>query len=275
MSSIVTEQGILHYESIGRGQPIILLHGWINSWDVWRDLMLELHEAKRYRVYALDFWGFGESAKGSDEVAGTFQISNYVEMVHQFMDTLGIQQAPIFGHSMGGTVTLQMALTYPDRVAKIAVVGSPVLGTSLNPFLRLAGYGSIAKLIWRYPFMLHSIMRILLARDSKQVRHMIFRDVQRTTIESFFRSIGDLRETDLREKLPELKLETLGIYGAHDNIVSPANAKLIQNGVKMSHVIMMENSRHFPMLDEPQLFMQTLNDFLNSNGIQQQNREKN
>ncbi len=194
-------------------------------------------------------------------------MAGYVEMVHQFMDTLGIQQAPIFGHSMGGTVTLQMALSYPERVTKVAVVGSPVLGTSLNPVLRLAGYGSIAKLIWRYPFMLHSIMRILLARDSKQVRHMIFRDVQRTTLESFFRSIGNLRDTDLREELAELESEILGIYGVHDNIVSPTNAQLIQDGVKVTQgvrVTMMKHSRHFPMLDEPELFMKTLTDFLDN-----------
>ena len=270
MSSIVTEQGILHYESIGRGQPIILLHGWINSWDVWRDFMIALSHTGKYRVYALDFWGFGESAKGIRTTVSSFQINSYVEMVHQFMDTLGIQQSPVFGHSMGGTVALQMALTYPARVTKVAVVGSPVLGTSLNPFLQLAGYGSIARLIWRYPFMLHSIMRILLARDSKQVRHMIFRDVQRTTIESFFRSIGDLRETDLRDKLPGLKLETLGIYGIHDNIVSPANAQLIQNGTKAAKVAMMKHSRHFPMIDEPNLFIETLSDFLNSNGNERQ-----
>lgn len=264
MSSIVTEQGILHYESIGRGQPIILLHGWINSWDVWRDFMIALSETKRYRVYALDFWGFGESAKSAKTATTSFQIASYVEMVNQFMESLGIRSAPVFGHSMGGTVTLQMALTYPERVSKIAVVGSPVLGSSLNPFLRLAGYGSIAKLIWRYPFILNSIMRILLARDSKKVRHMIFRDVQRTTMESFFRSIGDLRDTDLRRDLVDLNLETLGIYGVHDNIVSPNNATIINDGVKLAKIQMMEKSRHFPMLDEPDKFMQTLSAFLNN-----------
>ena len=264
MSSIVTEQGILHYESIGRGQPIILLHGWINSWDVWRDFMISLAETRNYRVYALDFWGFGDSAKGPKASNTSFQISSYVEMVHQFMDALGIQNSPVFGHSMGGTVALQMALTYPERVTKVAVVGSPVLGTSLNPFLRLAGYGSIAKLIWRFPFILNSLMRVLLARDSKKVRHMIFRDVQRTTMESFFRSIGDLRETDLRKQLVNLDLETLGIYGVHDNIVSPTNAAMIHDGIKVAQVMMMENSRHFPMVDEPVKFMQTLYAFLNN-----------
>lgn len=264
MSSIVTEQGILHYESIGRGQPIILLHGWINSWDVWRDSMIGLSKAGNYRVYALDFWGFGDSATGDTNALASFQIASYVEMVYQFMNTLGIQDAPIFGHSMGGTVSLQMALTYRDRVTKVAVVGSPIVGTSLNPFLQLAGNGSIAKLIWRYPILLYSIMRILLAKDSKKVRRMIFRDVKRTTIESFFRSIGDLRDTDLSHQLIDLNLPTLGIYGVHDNIVRPVNADWLKEKVKTAEISMMLRSRHFPMTDEPELFLETLHSFLNN-----------
>lgn len=262
MSSIVTEQGLLHYESVGRGQPVILLHGWINSWDVWRDSMIALAQTRAYRVYALDFWGFGDSAKGPRTEPSTFRISSYVDMVHQFMNTLGMQKAPIFGHSMGGTVALQMALAHPERVEKVAVVGSPIMGNSLNPFLRLAGYGSIAKLIWRYPIILHSIMRILLAKDSKKVRLMISRDVQRTTIESFFRSIGDLRDTDLRAALPTLELPTMGIYGVNDNIVSPENADLLSQSRHDTQITMMQHSRHFPMIDEPELFLQALHGFL-------------
>lgn len=273
MSSIVTQQGILHYESIGRGQPVVLLHGWINSWDVWRDSMIALAKTGAYRVYALDFWGFGDSATGSRASTSSFQIASYVEMVHQFMETLGIQETPVFGHSMGGTVALQMALTYPERVSKVAVVGSPVVGRSLNPFLQLAGYGSIAKLVWRYPLVLNTIMRILLARDSKKVRSMIFRDVQRTTIESFFRSIGDLRETDLRADLPSLNIPTMGIYGTKDNIVSPSNAKLLCAGISNHHVTMMEHSRHFPMIDEPNTFMSSLDLFLKNAPYENQKQD--
>ena len=74
MSSIVTDQGIVHYEAYGRGFPVILLHGWINSWDVWRKTMLAIPELGRYKVYALDFWGFGESAK---QKTPPFQIKSY------------------------------------------------------------------------------------------------------------------------------------------------------------------------------------------------------
>lgn len=268
MSSIVTEQGILHYESIGRGQPLILLHGWINSWDVWRDSMIALASQNRYRVYALDFWGFGDSAKGS---VSSFQVGSYVEMVNQFMDTLGILKSPIFGHSMGGTVALQFALTYPERIKKVAIVGSPIAGESLNFFLKMSGYGWIAELVWRYPFLRDGVMRFLLARDSKKVRTMISRDVRRTNVESFFRSIDDLRKTDLRTQLPHLKVPALGIYGVKDNIVSPKNAAVLKKNVDLAHVEMMEHSRHFPMTDEPDKFLMVLNNFLSENYSPQQN----
>lgn len=265
MSSIVTEQGILHYEAIGRGQPIILLHGWINSWDVWRDAMITLGTSGQYRVYALDFWGFGDSAKGANPSNGdapSFRIASYVEMVRQFMDTLGIQRSPIFGHSMGGTVALQFALNNPERITRVAVVGSPIVGSTLNFFLKLAGYGLIADLVWRFPLLLNMVMHLLLAGDSEKVRQMIFRDVQRTTLESFFRSIGDLRDTDLRQELPTLAIPALGVYGVNDNIVSPSNADLLSDAVETSTVEMMEQSRHFPMIDEPDKFLRVMAHFL-------------
>lgn len=259
MSSIVTEQGILHYETIGRGQPIILLHGWINSWDVWRDSMISLASQNRYRVYALDFWGFGDSAKGT---LNTFRIDSYVEMVHQFMNTLGILKSPVFGHSMGGTVALKFALLHPDRTRKVALVGAPIVGDSLNLFLKLSGYGFIAGLVWRYPILRDMVMKLLLAGDSKKVRAMISRDVQRTNMESFFKSIDDLRKTDLKEELTALRLPTLGIYGARDNIVSPRNAEILRKAVPTAEIAMMEKSRHFPMTDEPDRFLSVLNEFL-------------
>jgi pimeloyl-[acyl-carrier protein] methyl ester esterase len=166
---------------------------------------------------------------------------------------------------MGGTVAMQLALTHPKRVEKFAMVGSPIQGSSLNLFLKLAGQGRIAGLVWRYPFIRSTIMWILLQGDSERVRNMIFRDVKRTSRDSFFRSIDDLRRTDLRDQLKLLTMPVLGIYGAKDNIVSPKNATILKNGAPKAKVEMMYRSRHFPMTDEPQEFLRALDRFLNEN----------
>jgi pimeloyl-ACP methyl ester carboxylesterase len=257
---------MLHFEAVGRGRPLLLLHGWINSWDVWRDAMLALAGEHSHKVYALDFWGFGDSSKLEDGPESAFHIDSFVEMVRQFMDHMGINSAPIAGHSMGGTVALRFAIAYPKRVQSVIVVGSPIDGATLNPFLKLAGYGWIAQIVWRLPFVRSTIMRLLLAKDSTQVQRMISRDVQRTSLDSFFRSIGDLRETDLRSDLHGLSTPTLGVFGRRDNIVSPVNADLLSKRVKNSQVMMMERSRHFPMSDEPQRFIETLAVFLDGKG---------
>ena len=264
MSSLITSEGIVHYEMDGRGEPVILLHGWINSWDVWRETMIHIAERHRFRVYALDFWGFGESA--NQQAAQPYKLNAYVSMVEQFMERLGIQRAPIIGHSMGGTVAVKMTLRHPARVSKTAVVGSPIVGDSLNFMLKLGGREWIADRLFQLPWVMRLVIRTILAGDSPRVKEMIFRDVSRTSAESFFRSIEDLHRTDLRPRMGEISTPTLGVFGEHDNIVHPGQAEVLLKGVPHAHIQSMPHSRHFPMLDEPERFRQSLVSFLLNNG---------
>jgi pimeloyl-ACP methyl ester carboxylesterase len=183
-------------------------------------------------------------------------------MVNQFMGIMGMPEAPVFGHSMGGAVTLTLALNAPERVKKVAIVGSPIVGNSLNIFLKLSGVSWIARLAWGIPAIKWLVMRIVLAGDSARVRKMIFRDISKANTESFFRSIGDLHRTDLRGQVHKLNVPTLGVFGAHDNIVNPNQSKLLAKAVPQARVEMMKGSRHFPMLDEPERFIQVVKEFL-------------
>ena len=149
MTSLVTERGIIHYESYGRGRPVLLLHGWLGSWELWRETIGVL--GKEFRTYAIDFFGFGESSsKNNDD----FNVDTYVELVHLFMDKLGIVKAPLIGHSMGGTVSLSTAIRYPEKVVKVCVIGSPIAGNSLNLLLKLSGYPAVARVFWVSPYLL-------------------------------------------------------------------------------------------------------------------------
>jgi pimeloyl-ACP methyl ester carboxylesterase len=262
LSSIVTTEGIVHYEVDGRGKPILFLHGWLSSWDLWRETMLKLSDQSLYRIYALDFWGFGDSAK---ERVQSFNMTSYVSMVDQFMDKMGITHAPIIGHSMGGTVALSLALEHPSRVEKIVVVGSPVTGSSLNPLLKLGSFRPIASLIWRVPSALllgFKVFSPVLAKDGQRVYKVLKRDFSQTNVEAFLRSIGSLWRTDLCSRLGQIGVDVLGIYGRSDNIVNPNQAEVLKSGVTRARTQMMLESRHFPMLDEPELFHNSLLTFL-------------
>lgn len=259
MSSIVTDQGIVHYEAYGRGQPVILLHGWLGSWGYWLKTMEALKD--EYRCYALDFWGFGDSGKRRS----SYELKDFVDLVDQFMGRLGIEAAPIVGHSMGGTVAISLALAKPERVQRVIVVGSPIVGSSLNIFLRLAGKPWIASTVWKAPAALKLGIKVFspfIVKDWPEWYKMITRDLSSTTLEAFFTSIGALHRTDLRQQLPSISAPIMGIYGIGDNVVEPSQANIIAKRAVLARIKMMGGSGHFPMLDEPQAFITQLADFL-------------
>lgn len=253
MSSIVTEQGIFHYETYGQGKPVIFLHGWTSSWGIWQPIMEGL--GNQYRTYALDFWGFGESGK----THSTYTIQDFVQMVAQFMEQLGIESAPLIGHSMGGTVSLMTAIQYPQYVKKVGVVGSPITGDSLNIFLQLAGYRPLAAVAHRSTLLKRMFVRRF-APKNWYANHI--RDVSRTTLDSFLYSIASLRETNLVPSLHRILVPTLGIYGQFDNVVNPNQNRLLQAGVPHAQIEVFDKSKHFPMFDETEKCLQIIQSFL-------------
>jgi pimeloyl-ACP methyl ester carboxylesterase len=213
-----------------------------------------------YRTYALDFWGFGESEKDRS----TFEIQDFVLMVDQFMDRLGLYRAPIVGHSMGGTVSLSVAIQYPERVEKVVVIGSPINGSSLALLLKLAGKRWIASLVFRAMWALRLGIRIfspMITKDSSWSK-MIDRDLSRTTLEPFLISIASLRQTDLRSELSQIKIPIMGMYGKKDIIVHPDQWQEIIKQVPNAQIDKYNNAGHFIMLDEPKRFRSNLKCFL-------------
>lgn len=258
MSSITTDQGIVHYEVYGRGRPVILLHGWLGSWGLWQETMAYL--GAFYRTYALDFWGFGESGKKRE----TYAVSDFVSLVDQFMEQMGISNAPLVGHSMGGTVSLSVAIQYPQRVSKVVVVGSPMVGSSLAPLLKLAGKRPIAFMLFNMMPVFRAGMRLYSPFICKDPRFpaMMDRDLSRTTVESFLRSIASLRRTDLTPMLAQVKVPAMGFYGDKDVIVHPMQWQPMQQGIPQAVIERFPSAGHFPMLEEPTAFTQKLKSFL-------------
>ena len=261
MASLVTDQGIVHYETYGRGRPVLLLHGWLGSWALWRDTIEVL--GRDFKTYSLDFWGFGSSSPIEDNL--NFSVDNFVELVYQFMERLGIRRAPLIGHSMGGTVSLGVAIRHPEKVVKVGVVGSPINGSSLNMLLKASGHQAVARFFFISPPLVKLFLSgyaYFMANDGPRMSRMIRDDFSQVTVRSFFESIGTLRKTDLRPRLGELTVPTLGIYGRKDIIVDPKQHEVLAQGVPQAQVHYFQNSGHFSMLDEPDHFHETVRSFL-------------
>jgi pimeloyl-ACP methyl ester carboxylesterase len=258
VSSITTDQGIVHYEVYGRGRPVILLHGWLGSWGLWQETMAYL--GRYYRTYALDFWGFGESGKKRE----TYDVQDFVGLVDQFMEQMGIINAPLVGHSMGGTVSLSVAIQFPQRVRKVVIVGSPIVGSSLALPLKFAGYRWVAYMLFNMMWAFRLSMKVVSPYicSNPSFPEMMDRDLSQTTLESFLLSISSLRRTDLRPNLHKLKIPVMGMFGDRDNIVNPNQWRPLLEGVPNAKIVRWEKAQHFIMIDTPQEFMENLKLFL-------------
>jgi pimeloyl-ACP methyl ester carboxylesterase len=215
-------------------------------------------------MYAPDLWGFGESDKDRRD---SFHVSDFIELIPQFMDALGIVKVPIMGHSMGGTTVLGVAMKYPERVQKVAVVGSPINGRSLSIFLKLVSNGTIARIMLageNQP-LLKTFLRgwsPFVARDPRVFYDMTVRNSGGFSTESFYSSINSLRLTNLSDQLHRLKIPAMGIYGAKDVIVNPNQVKLFQRYIPHGKTTWIPRAGHFPMWDTPEEWAAAFREFM-------------
>jgi pimeloyl-ACP methyl ester carboxylesterase len=113
----------LHYVTAGDGPAILLLHGWPQSWYMWRDVMPGL--AARYRVIAPDLRGLGDSSRP----AGGYDKKTLAEDVWRLAhEVLGEQRVFVVGHDWGGPTAFALAAQHRDAVRRVAIFDVPVPG---------------------------------------------------------------------------------------------------------------------------------------------------
>lgn len=128
MSAITINNDLVHFEVLGRGRPVILLHSWLGSWRYWMAAMRQL--SMKYRVYALDLWGFGDSGKKPEH----FNMLAQVDMLDQFIGRMGIPgKVALVGHGLGGAIIANYAVSHLDRAARLMVIAPPLFAMAPLP----------------------------------------------------------------------------------------------------------------------------------------------
>jgi pimeloyl-ACP methyl ester carboxylesterase len=256
MSIIVIDRQVVHYEVLGRGRPVLFLHGWLGSWRYWFPTMD--HLKSRYRTYSFDFWGFGDSRRSN--TAETIQ--NYSDQVIRFLDELGIDRVPLVGHSMGGMVALKTAIDHPRRISRVVAVGAPVVGSSLSPLLKLTRLAPIAHTFAHTPWLRRFLFRHFLGETRDPAIHEVIDDSVKASSTTLHSAVVSMGNTDLRPDLQRLSVPALIVHGARDEIVNPNQVRLFVN-VPLAEIEVIRESRHFPFLDDPDKFNERLLRFLN------------
>lgn len=120
MSAITIGGDLIHYEVLGRGRPVLLVHGWIGSWRYWVPAMQQLQ--LKYRVYALDMYGFGDTGKNPQKYA----LDHQVQLLFDFMNSMAIPKAAFIGHGLGALAVSEFARLYADKAPRIMLVETPL-----------------------------------------------------------------------------------------------------------------------------------------------------
>jgi pimeloyl-ACP methyl ester carboxylesterase len=109
----------LHYVIGGKGDPVVLLHGWPQTWYEWRNVMPAL--ARNYTVIAPDLPGLGDSTPPT-----SYDTKTIAAYIHQLVNQLGFKSIYLVGHDIGTLVSYPYAAEYPSEVKKLVVMESPI-----------------------------------------------------------------------------------------------------------------------------------------------------
>jgi pimeloyl-ACP methyl ester carboxylesterase len=108
---------IHYYEGGGRGTPVLLVHGLGSRAEDWANLMPQLKQAG-FHVYAIDLLGYGRSARPAN---ASYSISEEAQYVEEFLARRNVQKIDLIGWSMGGWVTMRVALDVPQRIGRLVL----------------------------------------------------------------------------------------------------------------------------------------------------------
>ena len=140
-ATFATVEGVpLRYLDVGEGPPVILLHGFASSLDIWQPVIPAL--SARHRVIAIDLKGFGWSGRP----AGDYSPQAQARLVLGLLDQRGVDRAVFVGHSWGAGVALALAAAAPERVERLALVSAYAFDDqvpSLFRWARLSGLGEL------------------------------------------------------------------------------------------------------------------------------------
>jgi len=250
--------------------PLILVHGLGGYAENW---MFNMHAlAEHFRVYVLDLPGFGKS----DKPDAPFTYMYFARFVHRFMETLHIERAHFTGHSLGGGMMLKLALTHPEKISKLVLVGSSGLGRAISPSLRLLSLPLIGEKLSRpspkgiarlYKQMVND--KSLITADKVELGYQINARprAQRTflaTARNMMNLLGmkPAQYKPIRTQLHKVKAPVLVLWGQQDRMVPVKHARVAEENIPDVSVKRFDKCGHLPMMEHPEAFNQEVVKFL-------------
>jgi pimeloyl-ACP methyl ester carboxylesterase len=262
------------YRDEGAGEVILLIHGMAGSSDAWRELIPRL--AKNYRVVAPDLLGHGQSVKPR----GDYSLGAFAVSLRDLLDELGIAQATIVGHSLGGGVAMQFLYQHPDYCERLILISSGGLGSDVGFILRLLsapGAEFLLPIIAPSPVLkagnkigswftasgmrnprASEIWRAYSSFSDRPTRDAFLRTL-RSVVDYRGQAVSALNKLHVRAELP-----TLAIWGEDDQIIPVEHGHAAMAARPGGRLEVLPGVGHFAHVEAPNEVAEIIDDFMRS-----------
>ncbi len=229
----------INYKQYGKGDDIVLLHGWGQNIEMMQPLGDEF--ADNYRVTIIDLPGFGIS----EEPDSAYTIFDYTEIVHELLDDLKIKKPILMGHSFGGRISIVYASKYD--VKKLVLFGSPCVRHE-HKSLKEGFYKFMKKIKIFNPFIDFA---------KKHTGSPDYRNASPLMREILVKTVNQ----DLSSYAKEIKCPALLIWGEDDKAVPVSEAKELDSLLKDSALIVLPGT-HYCYLENLNQVVNILTNFI-------------
>ncbi|MDD4005421.1 MAG: alpha/beta hydrolase [Elusimicrobiaceae bacterium] len=262
MPSFTENSRCLYYETTGSGAPLLLLHGFTADGTNWlpvRDCL-----AKNFTLIIPDNRFSGRSSSADAPATARELADDSAALLRH----LQIEKTVIAGHSMGGYIAQEFALNYPGMTEKLILESTAAHTTGRNntlfenfhKLLVLHGYDNVfwnALYAWILPPALYDRPQDIEATIKFAREYPHLSDAQRIG-----RQVELMKTFDTRARLAELSAPALVITGGLDILIPAAEGRALAAGIAGAEFALFENASHVPHCEMPDVFAQTVTDFI-------------
>jgi 3-oxoadipate enol-lactonase len=249
----------LYYLEEGRGQTVVLIHGMGSDHTVWEGLIPLLK--KDYHILAVDLRGHGMSSKPP----GPYTIELFSQDIIQFLKSHNIDHAHFIGHSMGGVVLQQLALSHPDIIDSVTLIStfsyidSPLqeVFTELHEIVTNQGYNAF------FTRCLELANTPEFIENNKELFKEIMEDKAKiSSLSAIDDTISACQEVDYVKSIKNINAATLIIAGEDDIFTPPSHSKKIKNTIPNSKINIIKSVGHNLTVEKPQETYDLIYNFL-------------
>ena len=261
---------VRYWSEGSQGSPVILIHGiggYVENW--WPN---NRTLARQHRVFAVDLPGFGRSDKPVD---APYDMPYFATFVRDFMTALSLESASVVGHSMGGGVALQTALTFPQKVSRLVLVDSAGLGREMNLVLRVASLPVLGEVVTRPSLEgSRSLIKAIVHDPALVIDEDVRFDYEMSILpgaqRAFLKALRSLANVSgqkhtftgpILDHLPAITQPTLVLWGRDDTVIPMKHADVARR-IPDIRVRIFEHCGHMPQFEHPDDFDQVVQEFL-------------